>query len=243
MNVRPLVTLSVILSAVTYAHAQPPPVAVDAGVRGSPMGILRLEQVQEELKLTPQQRAQLQQLAAEVRQEVASRIAAIANAPPDQRAAQIADTAATAGPKALAYRQRVDEILAPDQKARLRQVMLQVRGPVGALADDQVAAALNLNDDQKARLREIRQRVGASVLEAMQDLRERRVGAESQLDPKAREVYRDAVEQSLGLLTPSQRDAFEKLQGDKFELDQPRARPLRRGLIRERLGVPPAEAK
>ena len=104
--------------------------------------LLRDPAVQDELKLDPAQRAEVEAIAAEI---VGAERPRMTRLKPDERSDRIlADI--------RRHERRITGVLRPAQLARLRQLALQVRGPA-ALRDPDVAALLQLAPAQRERLR------------------------------------------------------------------------------------------
>jgi Spy/CpxP family protein refolding chaperone len=99
---------------------------------------------------------------------------------------------------------KVDEILAPPQRSRFAEILLQVDG-VAALRQPKVAEKLKLTDEQKTKLAELfapRQGGGGGGGGGGQQAREER-------DAKAMEI-----------LTADQKKEFVSMQGKKIEIDR-----------------------
>jgi len=163
--------------------------------------LLTEKEVQDDLKPTPEQREQLREYtrAMEKRgQELFRDFHKLSNAERTQRFLQAA-RANEAGANA---------ILTPPQRARLKQLELQQKGPQGFF-EGEAAAALKLTPRQQERARAIQEEAGR---EAMQKVR---VGPDafrqmSELMKKTTQKIADEV------LTPEQRDQWRELTGPTF---------------------------
>jgi len=132
-------------------------------------------------------------------------------------------------------RKKLREILLPSQWERLQQIQLQQRG-AGAMEDETVVQELKITEAQKEKLRKIREKVEATRKTAMSGagaVNWRELGEEErqklieQMRAKWEEVRKtvqEAGQEALEVLTPEQREAFEKLKGAKFEWPQPQGR-------------------
>jgi Spy/CpxP family protein refolding chaperone len=117
--------------------------------------------------------------------------------------------------KGKEIQESVDKILEEPQKARLRELSLQARGPQ-ALEDEEVAAALKLTDEQKKQLEAIREEGNAAMQEAFSSLRSGG-GDQGEIRKKMAKLRNDLSEKALSALTPEQKEQFEKMKGEKFE--------------------------
>ncbi len=172
------------------------------GGPGGPGGgfmLLRLENVQADLQLTAEQKTKLEALGQEPRGGRENR---------ENREKQIA------------------EILKPEQLERLKQIRIQIEPGMALHNNPEVAKALALTDEQKGKLRTLREEAREAMREAFQDGED--------LTPQERrakgvEMRKEMLEKALGVLTPEQREKFEKMQGAKIELDFSSLRPPRGG--------------
>ena len=114
---------------------------------------------------------------------------------------------------------KVAEILQPEQLARLKQIHLQVAGVQG-LNSPEVVKALTLTKDQRTKIKALQENVRAKM-RSMQGM-----SGEERMT-KMTEIRKENMAKALEILTPAQREQFEKLQGAKFELDFPPPGPPR----------------
>jgi hypothetical protein len=116
-------------------------------------------------------------------------------------------------------------MLTPAQIARLKQIVLQIRGRA-ALTTPEVASALTITQEQAKKLRELESTFRDRRAKAAEQLRA--IEADRSLSAKERhekasplqKELREAREQweraALAVLTPQQREKFEKMKGAKF---------------------------
>jgi Spy/CpxP family protein refolding chaperone len=162
--------------------------------------LLRSEQVQQELKLSEDQKAKLQ----EAGQQVMNDFMALRDVDPAQRAQKMEEVQKTINDK-------VNTILSPDQAARLKQISTQLQGSA-ALMNPEVAQELGLSEDQKEKLKD--------VFTGMQSkFGELRNAAPEERAAKTQQLRKEMDDQALPILTAQQREKFDKMQGAKFELD------------------------
>ncbi len=194
----------------------------------NPLGFLDSEHVQKDLKLTPEQKDKLKAINEEFRAERRKQIEALAGATPEQRRAKVLELRAKARQSREEYRKKIDAVLLPEQRNRLGQISLYLRGPLAALVDEQVANALKLTDAQRKQIQAIEEATGEKVRSAWQDHRQQHSPAQGDLEAKASELRDQAVEQALGVLTPEQKDSFDKMKARDVPVQRPRLWPFRR---------------
>jgi Spy/CpxP family protein refolding chaperone len=193
----------------------------------NPLGFLNWDQAQKDLKLTAEQKDKLKAINEEFRANRRKLMEGLAGATPEQRRAKIAEIRAKARQNREDYRKKIDAVLLPEQRSRLGQLTLSLGGPLSALVDEQVAKALNLTEEQKKQIRAIEEAAGEKVRSVLQEHREQRSAAQGDLEAKASELRDQAVQQALGVLTPEQKESFEKMKGKDVPVERPRLRPFR----------------
>jgi Spy/CpxP family protein refolding chaperone len=110
---------------------------------------------------------------------------------------------------------KVDSVLNTQQKARVKEIRLQVRS-VAALASKEVVEQLKLSDDQVNKIKEL-------TAALRKDTREARQAAATSGDRKSArdavaKLRKEGTEKIKAVLTPDQKASFEKMQGAKIEL-------------------------
>lgn len=159
--------------------------------------LVRNTAVQDDLKLSPEQRTQI---------------------------AEVNSTAAlTAAMQAVDA--KVLAVLTPEQKARLKQIELQ-QGGVTALLRAEVATQLKLSDEQKASARKINDEAAASARAASAEILGTRgpgdrgrepasAEARAKAQEKVAEINKDRDARVLAVLTDEQRKTWETMTGPK----------------------------
>jgi Spy/CpxP family protein refolding chaperone len=197
---------------------------------GNVLGLLRMEKVQKELKLSDEQKEKIGELAKEMRP---GRPADGDSLTPEERRAKMDELRKKAREK---VEKRLAEILKPEQLERMKQIHVQAMG-AAALGNSDVVKALGITDDQRGKLKTLRDEAGEKGRElfgSMRDLSpEEQKAKMSENHKKMREIAGELMEKSLAVLTPEQREKFEKMKGKKFDMDfsapqPPRERPARR---------------
>jgi len=119
------------------------------------------------------------------------------------------------GEKPAEARKKALEILTPAQRARLKQIRLQVLG-LDALAEPEVVGALRFTPEQRKMLKTLPAQVRQATREALGGAQN--LTAE-QRSEKTLEARGKILKKALETLTPEQQATFEKLRGAKIDLD------------------------
>jgi Spy/CpxP family protein refolding chaperone len=109
---------------------------------------------------------------------------------------------------------KITALLDDKQKARLKEIQLQMQGPSG-LANKETADALKLSEDQVEQIKQINDKTQSDIGDTRQ--------AAGQVDfaevqKEMDRLRKDGDDKLLAVLTAEQKAAFEKMQGAKFEL-------------------------
>jgi hypothetical protein len=119
-------------------------------------------------------------------------------------------------------RAELRDVLPRETWRRLSQIRLQVRGAAWALTNARTAERLKLTDEQKKKAAEIDKATQDKTFEvfgAMRNLsEEERREKMAETGKKLQAIRTDADKQALELLTAEQKESFEKMKGEKFEL-------------------------
>lgn len=170
---------------------------------GNLLGLLGQKPVQEDLKLTDDQVKKVDE-QVEKQREV---FAALRDLSPEERQKEAA-TQAEASKKSLS------EILKEDQLKRLKQISLQQRGGQ-ALADPEVASALNLTTEQKDRITAIQDGVQSQMRELFQA--GAAGGDREELQKKGQELRTATDQKVLAVLTDAQQAKLKEMKGEPFK--------------------------
>ena len=189
--------------------------------RGSLLGLLRLEQVQKEMKLSEEQTAKVkivEKLGTEMREQYTA-LREI-----EDRQQRMEKTTALSDEFDGKVREQLRDVVPREQMMRLYQIRMQVRPVVDSLANRYVAGRLELTDQQKEKVAEIAKESQAKQSELYATMRDATDEQRSEVYQKLRQVRSDADEKALGVLTAEQKAAFEEMKGEKIELEM-RRRP------------------
>lgn len=189
---------------------------------GAQVGVMLLvnPQVQTELKLTEEQRRQIQDIVARAREEMRPE--------PGQRPGAGGQRPGAGGQRPgqggiganmERYTEEAMRVLQPNQRERFEQIQLRVQG-VRALGRDEIAEKVGLTSDQRQQIREILRenmggRDGARPNPGEWNPQEMRAQMEERRQENERRI--------LQVLTAEQKAKWESLLGAPFELrPQPR---------------------
>jgi hypothetical protein len=178
--------------------------AFGAGIGSDPTILLSLEPVQKELEISEEQKAELTKLS----NDGANLFAEFRNLSRDERNKKMEERTA-------ANKKRVAEILLPPQTGRLDEISIQLAG-AGALDRPDVAEKLKLTDAQKKSLADLATESRDKIRDSM------RAGGPmdpTQMQEKMSAMNKERKEKATAVLTKDQREKFESMQGQKFELD------------------------
>lgn len=191
-----LIALAVVVTASTASAQRPEGGRLGGGMlRGMGAGmLLRSEAVQDELKLTAEQKEKLAGLAAGRQRDGGGRnLREMSQEERQEWMAEMREQAEQAEKK-------MDEILSDEQRTRLKQIRLQMMGPT-AFADPEFAKELGLSGDQKEKLKQLQGR----IRQARQD---------GNAGENIRQRFTNAV---MDMLSPEQKEKLESLRGKPFD--------------------------
>jgi SAM-dependent methyltransferase len=190
--------------------------------RSSLVGLLRIEAVQKDLKLSTEEVAKVTELGEKLRTEMREKSAALREIEDrEQRRAKRAELTRELDSKA---RELLRDVLPREKMRRLYQIRLQVRPAVDSLSNPRIARRLQLTTEQQQKLAQIGKDLAAKQSELRGGMRGAPQGSRAKLMQKLRRIRSDADAQALALLTADQKEAFQKMQGEKIELRGPGAR-------------------
>jgi hypothetical protein len=186
------------------------------------LGLLRIEQVQKELKLNDEAVAKVEKLREKIRGEMTEQYSAAREIEDrEKRFARYSELRDQYDRKA---REGLRDVLAREQMMRLYQIRMQVRAVVDSLENRYVARRLELTDEQKEKVATINKDVRARRSELFSGMRDATDEQRREAFEKYRKIRTDADEKALGMLTDEQKEAFEKMKGEKIELPSRRRR-------------------
>ena len=190
--------------------------------RGSLLGLLRLEQVQKEMKLSEEQTAKVKEVVEKLGTEMREQYTALREI--EDRQQRTEKTTALSDEFDGKLREQLRDVVPREQMMRLYQIRMQVRPVVDSLANRRVAGRLKLTDQQKQKVAEISKDSQAKQSELYATMRDATDEQRSEVYQKLRQVRSDADEKALGVLSAEQKAAFEEMKGEKIELEMRRGR-------------------
>lgn len=182
----------------------------------SKLALLRYEQVMAEVKVTPEQKTEIEKIQKELRDQVTAG-GRTGNLSQEEREKLLEKRkqAATESDQKLA------SVLKPEQLKRLSEISFQQRGPA-VLKDEAVAKELKLTPEQVTK-------VGEAITWGQEERRkllsERGQGkrgreALAEMREKQEKVQKETETKVLAALTDAQKEQFVKLKGSPFKLDR-----------------------
>ena len=180
--------------------------------RGFGRSLIGIEQVRKELKITDDQQtklAEIQKKQSAARQELFS---GLRDLPQEERRAKFTELRGKFEELNKKFTAQTNKVLNADQKKRLQEITIQVRGG-SALSSGDVAKALGLSDEQTKKLTAINAEYRTKSRELFQGDREGR-------REKFAALRKETDETRLAVLNADQKEKFGKMKGKKFELDR-----------------------
>ena len=190
--------------------------------RGSLLGLLRLEQVQKEMKLSEEQTAKVKEVVEKLGTEMREQYTALREI--EDRQQRTEKTTALSDEFDGKVREQLRDVVEREQIMRLYQIRMQVRPAADSLANRYVAGRLELTDEQKQKLAEIAKDSQAKQSELYATMRDATGEQRSETYQKLGKLRSDADEKALGVLTAEQKKSFEEMKGEKIELEMRRGR-------------------
>lgn len=183
------------------------------------MGLLRVEEVQAELQISPEQEEALMKLSEKARQRPEGMdFSKVRQMSEDERNEFFAKMREDQAKKSEEAKEQLEEVLLPPQLERLNQISLQQRG-VQALGDEAVASELDISDEQKEKLAEVREGLRDTMRSRIQELMKKAGSEGGGFDREMfSKVQEELQEEVLGVLTSEQRAKFEEMKGEPFEM-------------------------
>jgi hypothetical protein len=199
------------------------------GDRNSYLGLLRMEEVRAELKVSEEQGTRIREAGEALRDSLPPPEIDFANlrdAEPEEREAAMAKLREHGAKVEAEARAKLAGILDEAQMKRLRGLWVQRAGAIAALNDAAIATELKLSDDQK------------KTLAAQRDEQRGQFGGRRRGEggpppgggggegagnflERMQQARKEAEEKALGVLNDEQKAAFSALKGDAFQFPQP----------------------
>ncbi len=209
------VALAVAVAAPSWAQGRGQGRGFGGGMMGGPLQILMIPAVQDELKLTEEQKTKLQQVGQELMQSGREFFQSLRDLSPEERQKKIQDYQAESNKK-------INAVLKEDQQKRLRQLVLQRQGVAIITQDEEVAKQLKITDDQKLKIRDI-SRAAREEINALRQSGGGGGGFSPEMFAKIQEINKKTNEKIEALLTDDQKKQWKELCGAPFKFPERRA--------------------
>jgi len=194
-------TAGLIVLAASPAFAQPPGGRFGRFQPNAYM-LLGQDKVQEELKLTDDQKDQVKKVREKYQEDIRS---AFGNMD-FQKGQELMKKASDEDAKALK----------PEQAKRLHQIEVQASG-LGAFEKEDVQTSLKLTDEQKKSIKESSEELRKDIMDLMQNVGQDQ-DKRREAFTKVRTMSQDAVNKVIEGLNADQKKEWKELTGEKFEV-------------------------
>ncbi len=211
------VALSLALVAVLVTTAQAQQRGRGMG-RGSLIGLLSMEQVQTEMKLSDEQKTKVNAITEKLRGEMREQFLALRDV--EDRAERMNKMNELSTQMDRKLREELRGSMERPQMMRLYQIRLQVNPVADSLTNEFLARRLEITDEQKTKLAEVTKEMQAKQTELYGKMRDASQDQRGAIFQEFRQLRTDANEKALGVLTDAQKSSFEEMKGDKFELQR-----------------------
>jgi Spy/CpxP family protein refolding chaperone len=211
------------------------------GMQFSATDLVMIPQVAKEIELVDDQRASLEKLAEESREQMRGMFEGLRDLSEEERRQKFEEMREKMEASREELTKKVEEVLLPHQRDRLKEISIQIRG-TAALDDKAVAESLGISDEQKEKITAARDESREKSRELFEAARAEGGGGEREaMREKMESLRKETDEKILAVLSDDQRAKFDQLKGKAFEFDRSQLfRPPGGG--RGRRGGPPGGA-
>lgn len=221
---RQVVTAAALVAACGLAFAQPPEKGKGrpgggfpgGGMMGRMGGVAALAMnpsVQDELKLTDEQKTKLKDAADGIGAKMRARMEKFREMSEEERREALRNMAEEGRKMAEEGKKVVEGILQPEQMKRLKQIGWQ-QANVMAFADAEVQDGLKLTDEQKGKIKSIGEEARQDIEELMRSMRDN----PQQGREKMKALQSEIMEKIQEELTADQRKSWKEMLGTPFEI-------------------------
>lgn len=184
---------------------------------GGLVGLVSIDQVQKELKLSEEQVTKVAEVTERLRGEMREQMASLRDIQDrEQWPAKMREVMNESDQKA---RQQLREVLDGGQMRRLFQIRMQVRAVAESLTGEWLVNRLQITQEQKEKLEQITQETRTKQMELFGEMRNASDDQRDELRKKSSDLRNEADEKALAVLTAEQKSSFQEMQGEKFELE------------------------
>lgn len=214
--------VSSILRPPVEAYAQQTPACLPFPPGIHPLALLKLSQVQKELKLTDWQIRELSQLEKNLQQELTQVYDRSKPASPPWNESAKRQFFTQVQNVMTSKNKQLTQILHPPQFNRIREIMIQVYG-WQSLNQEETVELLKLTKDQQNRLRKIGEETNQKVLKSFQVPPDNKSPACQQIMAENRkrleQIRNQSQKQANQVFSTQQRQLIQTLQGTPFNLN------------------------
>jgi len=194
-------------------------------------GLLRIEQVQKELKITDEQKTKLEAVLTSYQQKSRDQMGGnrgLRDLPQDEREKKMKEMQDARKTLLAETDKELAKVITAEQTTRLDEIQLQQQG-VEALKNEPVAKKLEINADQAKKIDEAITWGQEEQRKLFQGMRgQGGQGGQGGADPaafrqaqeKRDQVRKDTMAKAMEVLTKDQQEKFAKMKGKAFELDR-----------------------
>ncbi|TWU49373.1 hypothetical protein [Rubripirellula reticaptiva] len=199
------------------------------GGRGGPGGgtmggdptlsLLRVEAVRTELEVSPEQEEAITKLAEQMRPTRPEGVN-FGEMSEEDRTAFFEKMRKEMESKSAEAKEKLEEVLFPEQLDRLKEISLQVQGSQ-ALGNTEVAKELGISAEQKSKLEEVRETLRSEMQTKMREaMSNRDAGGGTGMREMFTKIQEEMDEKVFAVLTADQKAEFEKMKGKKFDMPE-----------------------
>jgi Spy/CpxP family protein refolding chaperone len=217
-------TLSLLLiGSVTYsAFAQQNVRRMRGFGRTGMLGVLMMEQVQDEIKLTDDQKAKVRETSEKIMEGMSDKMSALREVEDGaERMKKMEELSKEIDRQAY---EQLQGVIERDQAMRFYQVYMQIRPALDVLSHRMIVERLGVTPEQQEKLAAVKKESEQKAAELMEQMRDMDREQRGEMMQKFRQQRTETNEKAIAVLTEEQQKQFEEMKGEKFEL-QWRRRP------------------
>lgn len=203
--------------------------------------LIRNPAVKDEIKLTEEQRAQIDEAFQKMNAARRELPQAVRGATREERQKKSTELRKQLAAQSDEANEKIEKALRPEQLARIEQIAIQPRG-LNVLSDAKIVKKLTLTEEQS---RKIAVAQAEGLTKRQQLIREIRAGRldRAQGAEKLKELQQQTEKNVMKLLTMEQQTRFNELRGEKFDFGGRVRRLAPVGAIHLKLEAKPLERK
>jgi Spy/CpxP family protein refolding chaperone len=210
LGVAALLAVPALADAVPKDKAEVPQRLPFGGFGFGGPGLLLNKSVQEELKITDEQRGKLKTIAEDVRAKHKQDFDKLHDLKGTERFEKVRELVKAVSAET---KKATADVLNEQQSKRLRQIALQQRGLL-AIHDSEVSKALKLTNEEEAKLKEI----GAESFKKTREIFGGAKGDRAEAMKRLAALRHESMEKATAVLSPEQQKAWRELTGTPFEV-------------------------